>query len=70
MAYHEAKPWRDPGRKQRPARHAALGALLSVAVFVVLAVIEIQAALIFAGLALLTLLLLLIGAHTGRRRDP
>lgn len=74
MAYHEERPWRErqkgPRSRVRPA--TALGWLLALGLFVLLAVIELRAAVIIGGLAVLTAAVLLVGRwaqrHHGRGR--
>jgi uncharacterized membrane protein YccC len=68
MAYHERNPWREPQRRSRSNSRILIGCLIAVAAFIVLAVIEIQAALIIVGLAVVTGLVLFIGSKVGRRR--
>ncbi|MEU8795914.1 hypothetical protein [Streptomyces sp. NPDC048643] len=68
MAFHEGDPWKDPKRARRAAgSRVVVGCLLAVALFVVLAVIELEAAIVVAVLAVLTALVLFA---TSRRRSP
>jgi hypothetical protein len=65
VAYHDRNPWQEPQRTRRAGGRIVLGCILAVAVFIVLAVIEVRAALIVAGLAIVTALAFAI---SGRRR--
>lgn len=52
--------------RTHPARpRAALGGVSAVGIVIVLAVIELRAAVIFLGLAVVTILILLIGKWVG-----
>ncbi|MFG3149729.1 hypothetical protein [Streptomyces sp. M41(2017)] len=68
MAFHEGDPWKDPKRTRRTSNSRVVaGCILAVALFIVLAVIEPQAAVIVAVLTALTALILFA---TSRRRSP
>lgn len=67
MAYHERNPWREPQRTKRTSGRIVFGCLLALAVFVALAIIEIQAALIVAALTVISGLVLVIGGRLSRR---
>lgn len=70
MAYHESSPWREPQRTKRTRSRTVLGALLALAVLILLAIIEIGAAAVIVGLALATGIILFIGSAISRRRSP
>lgn len=65
MAYHEERPWRETQRTYRARPRAALGGVLAVGIVIALALIELRAAVIFLGLAVVTILILLIGKWVG-----
>ncbi|MEU0787893.1 hypothetical protein ABZ341_40975 [Streptomyces sp. NPDC006173] len=68
MAFHEGDPRKDPQRTGRTnSSRIVVGCILAVALFIVLAVIELEAAIVVAALAALTALILLA---TTRRRSP
>ncbi|MFF0143421.1 hypothetical protein ACFYRN_44405 [Streptomyces sp. NPDC005227] len=68
MAFHEGDPWKDPKRTHRAnSSRIIMGCILAVALFIVLAVIELEAAIVVAVLAALTALILFA---TSRRRSP
>ncbi|MET7745981.1 hypothetical protein [Streptomyces sp. NPDC005385] len=68
MAFHEGDPWKDPKRARRTSSsRIVVGCILAVALFVVLAVIELEAAIVVAVLAALTALILFA---TNRQRSP
>jgi hypothetical protein len=62
--YHEGNPWREPQRITRTHLQVVIGCLFSLALLIVLAILEIQAAAIVMSLALATGLILLIGSRT------
>ncbi|MFD6298491.1 hypothetical protein ACFWFU_27140 [Streptomyces sp. NPDC060235] len=68
MAFHEGDPWKDPKRTSRTnGSRIVVGCVLAVALLIVLAFIELEAAIVVAVLAALTALMLLA---TSRRRSP
>jgi Flp pilus assembly protein TadB len=67
MAYHEHNPWREPQRTKPTSGRIIFGCILALAVFIALAIIEIQAALIVAALAVISGLILVIGGRLSRR---
>ncbi|MFE5688382.1 hypothetical protein [Streptomyces sp. NPDC056512] len=66
MSYHEGNPWKEPQRIPRTNHHIVIGGLVTIAVVVVLAVLEIEAAAAIVGLALLTALALSIGSRADK----
>ncbi|MFJ8803938.1 MULTISPECIES: hypothetical protein [unclassified Streptomyces] len=69
MAFHEGDPWKDPKRARRTdSSRIVVGCILAVALLIVLAVIDLEAAIIVAVLAALTALILF--ATSRRRRSP
>ncbi|RRR80387.1 hypothetical protein [Streptomyces sp. RP5T] len=66
MAYHEERPWRETHRTHRAQPRAALGGVFALGIVIVLALIELRAAVIFLGLAVVTILILLIGKWVGK----
>jgi hypothetical protein len=67
MAYHEERPWRETHRTHRARPRAALGGVLALGIMIALALIELRAAAIFVGLAVVTTLVLLIGKWVENR---
>lgn len=67
MAYHEERPWRETRRTHRVRPGAALGWVLAVGIVIALALIEFRAAAIIAGLAVVTIVVLLVGRWMGKR---
>jgi uncharacterized membrane protein len=67
MAHHEERPWREARRTSRARPQAALGVILALGIVIALALIELRAAAIFLGLAVVTALVLLIGKRIGSR---
>jgi len=65
MAYHEECPWRETHRTHRARPRAVLGGVLVLGIVIALAVIELRAAAIFVGLAVVTTFVLLIGKWVG-----
>lgn len=68
MAYLERNPWQEPQRTRRTNGQIIIGCLLGLAVLIILAIIEIQAAVIIVALAALTAVILLVTSRLGRRR--
>ncbi|MGX1673303.1 hypothetical protein [Streptomyces sp. NPDC055400] len=54
----------------RTNHHIVISGLLAIALVVVLAVLEIEAAAVIVGLALLTALVLFIGGRAGKHHGP
>ncbi|WP_405568811.1 hypothetical protein OG418_29565 [Streptomyces phaeochromogenes] len=67
MAYHEERPWRETRRTHRARTRTALGGVFALGIVIALAVVELRAAAIFVGLAVVTTLVLLIGKWVGNR---
>ncbi|MFE6157428.1 hypothetical protein ACFQ7F_00705 [Streptomyces sp. NPDC056486] len=70
MSYHEGSPWKEPQRTTRTRRRVVLGGGLALALFIILAVMEIRAAVIVVALALFTALVLLVGSTVSKHRHP
>ena len=68
MAYHERNPWQEPQRTRRTNGQITIGCLLALAVLIILAIIEMQAAIIIVALATITAVILLVTSRLGRRR--
>lgn len=67
MAYHEERPWHETHRTHRARPRAALGGIFALGITIALALIELRAAVIFVGLAVVTTLVLLIGKWVENR---
>ncbi|MFJ8798662.1 hypothetical protein [Streptomyces sp. NPDC102487] len=68
MAFHEGDPWKPPKHMRRTdSSRIVVGCIVAVVLFIVLAVIELEAAIVVAVLAALTALILFA---TSRRRSP
>lgn len=67
MAYHEERPWRETRRTHRARPRTALGGVFALGIVIALAVVELRAAAIFVGLAVVTTSVLLVGKWIGNR---
>lgn len=70
MSLHEGYPWKEPQRSSRAHGRVVFGCLLALACLIVLAVMEIGAAAVIAGLAVFTVLVLAIGSTVSKHRHP
>ncbi|MGW5863610.1 hypothetical protein ACWFRJ_15720 [Streptomyces sp. NPDC055239] len=69
MSFHEQHPWSEPQRTSQIHEHIIIGSLITIAMFILLATIELRAALLIAALAAFTLIVLAVGNWATRRRE-
>lgn len=68
MAFHEQRPWVEPQRDGHIHGHVIIGAVLALALLVVLAVMEVEIAAVIVGLAVFTAIVLAVGNWVEHRR--